>query len=107
MYILRKTKMREITFPTMIFIIVNIPETKLYICGLKDTGSEITIFKNFLLKNWEETKISIKGVNENKERITKQKENVEIMIYNKIIKIGNFYHYDKIECDIILGNDFL
>ena len=42
--------MKEITFPTMIFIIVNIPKTKLYTCVLIDTGSEITIFKTFLLK---------------------------------------------------------
>ena len=41
--------MKEITFPTMIFIIVKILETKLYTCGLIDTGSEITIFKSFLL----------------------------------------------------------
>ena len=54
--------MKEITFPTMVFIIVKILETKLYTYGLIDTGSEITIFKNFLLKEWENTKISIKGV---------------------------------------------
>ena len=80
MYFLRKTTMREITFPTMVFILVNIPETKLYIRGLIDTGSEITILKSFLLKDWKNTKISIKGVTRNKEKIPKQKENVEIMI---------------------------
>ena len=32
---------------------------------------------------------------------------MEIIIRNKIIKIGKFYQYDNIECDIILGNDFL
>ena len=41
----------------------------------------------------------------NKEKIAKQRENVEIMIQNKIVNIGN--QYDKIECDVILGNDFL
>ena len=86
--------MKEIIFPTMVFIMVN-------------TGSKITIFKSFLLKEWENTKISRKGVTRNKEKITKQKENVEIMIRNKIIKIGKVYQYDNIECDIILGNDFL
>ena len=55
----------------------------------------------------ENTKISIKCVTINKEKITKQKENVEIMIHNKIIKIGKVYQYDNKECDIILGNDFL
>ena len=79
--------MKEITFPTIVFIMVNIPETKLYTCGLIDTESQITIFKIFLLKEWKETKISIKGVTGNKENITKQKESVEIMIYNKIVKI--------------------
>ena len=29
------------------------------------------------------------------------------MIQNKIVKIGKVYQYDNIECDIILGNDFL
>ena len=29
------------------------------------------------------------------------------MIHDKIVKIGKVYQYDKIECDIILGNDFL
>ena len=99
--------MKEITFPTMVFIIVKILETKLYTCGLIDTGSEITIFKSFLLKEWENTNISIKGVTRNKEKITKQKENVEIMIHNKIVTIGKVYQYNNIECDIILGNDFL
>ena len=85
---------------------VNILETKLYTSGLVDTVSEITIFKSFLLKEWKNTKISIKGVTANKEKITKQKENVEIMIHNKIIKKGKVYQYDNIECDIILENDF-
>ena len=44
--------MKEITFPTMVFIMVNILETKLYTCGLVDTGSEIAIFKSFVLKEW-------------------------------------------------------
>ena len=83
MYFPRKTKMKEITFPTMVFIMVNIPETKLYTCGLVDTGSKIKIFRSFLLKEWKDTKISIKCVTGNKEKITKQKESVEIMIHNK------------------------
>ena len=29
------------------------------------------------------------------------------MIPNKMVKIGKVYQYDNIECDIILGNDFL
>ena len=99
--------MKEITFPTMVFIIVKILESKLSTCGLIDAGSEITIFKSFLLKEWEKTKISIKCVTGNKEKITKQKENVEIMIQNKIVKIGKVHQYNNIECDIILGNDFL
>ena len=45
--------MKEITFPIMVFIMVNILETKLYAFGLIDIGSEITIFKRFLLKEWE------------------------------------------------------
>ena len=66
--------MKEITFPTMVFIIVNILETKLYTCGLIDTGSKIIIFKFFLLKEWKDIKISIKSITRNKENITKQKE---------------------------------
>ena len=70
--------MKEITFPTMVFIMVNILETKLYTCGLVDTGSEITIFKSFLLKEWENTKIFIKGVTGNKERKERKKEEREM-----------------------------
>ena len=91
----------------MVFIMVNILKTKIYTCGLVGTRSEITIFKSFLLKEWENTKISIKCVTRNKENITKQKKNIEIMIHNKIIKIVKVYQYDNIESDIILGNDFL
>ena len=91
----------------MLFIMVNISETKLYTCGLVNTGSEITIFKKILLKKCKDAKISIKCVTGNKEEITKQRENVEIVIHNKIIKIGKVYQYDNIECDIILGNYFL
>ena len=91
----------------MAFIIVNILETKLYTCGLIDIGLEITILKNVLLNDCKDTKIYIKGVTRNKEKIAKQKGNVEIMIQNKIKKIGKVYQYDKIERDIILGNDFV
>ena len=66
MYFLRKRKLKEITFPTVVFIMVNIPETKLYTCGLIDTRSKIKIFKIFLLKELKDTKISIKGVTGNK-----------------------------------------
>ena len=62
---------------------------------------------NINITEWENTNISIKGVTGNKEKITKQKENVEIMIHNKIVTIGKVYQYNNIECDIILGNDFL
>ena len=68
MYFSRKTKMKEITFSTLVFIMVNILETKLYTCILIDTRIEITIFKSFLLKECEYTKISIKGVTGNKEK---------------------------------------
>ena len=74
MYVSRKTKMKEITFPTMVFIIVKILETKLYTCGLIDTGSEITIFKSFLLKEWENTKISIKCVTGEKKKLQNKKK---------------------------------
>ena len=47
-----KDKNERNYIPYMVFIMVNIPETKLYTCGLVDTGSEITIFKSFLLKEW-------------------------------------------------------
>ena len=68
---------------------------------------KITIFKSFLLKEWKDIKIFIKGVTRNKENITKQKESVEIMIHNKIVKLGKVYQYYNIDYDIILGNDFL
>ena len=57
--------MKEITFPTMVFMMINIQKTKLYTYGLVDIGLEITIFKSFLLKEWKDTEISIKGVTGN------------------------------------------
>ena len=71
--------MKEIIFPTMVFIVVNIQETKLctcgltklYTCGLIDKILEITICKSFLLKELKDTKISIKCVIGNKKMITK------------------------------------
>ena len=65
--------MKEITFPTMVFIIVKILETKLYTCGLIDTELEITIFKIFLLKERKHTKIFRKGVTGTKEKYYKTK----------------------------------
>ena len=47
--------MKEITFPTMVFIMVNIPEIKLYTCEkLKEN------FSNNPLKYWKKTKIYCK-----------------------------------------------
>ena len=63
--------------------------------------------QKLFVKRMGNTKISIKDVTGEKEKITKQKENVEIMIQNKIVKIGKVYQYNNIECDIIFGNDFL
>ena len=76
MYFLGKTEMKEITFLTMVFIIVNIPYTRLYTCGLMDTGSEIIIFKSFLLKEWKFIKISIKGVTTKKKKKLHNKKKV-------------------------------
>ena len=65
--------MKEITFTIMVFIMVNILETKLYAFGLIDIGSEITIFKRFLLKEWENTKIFIESVTGNNRKNYKTK----------------------------------
>ena len=100
-------KWRRVTQPPLVFRRLMGSQRTPGVWGVTDKGSEITIFKSFLLKEWENTNISIKGVTENKEKITKQKKNVEIMIHNKIVTIWKVYQYNNIECDIILGNYFL
>ena len=47
----------------------------------------IVIFKSFLLKELKDSKISIKDITGNKEKITQQKKSAKIMIQNKIVKI--------------------
>ena len=50
----------QISFPLAVYIQVTIVETNITTCALIDTGSDITIFKNFLIKSWNEnSKIKI------------------------------------------------
>lgn len=99
--------MKNICFPTWVYILVKILETNLYTCALIDTGSEITIFKKFLIKNWNKTNIIIKWVTGTKEKIENYIEDSEVLIGNKIVKIKKVFQYEKIECEIILGSDFI
>ena len=53
----------QISFPLAVYIQVTIIETDITTCALIDTGSDITIFKSFLITTWEnKSKIKITGV---------------------------------------------
>ncbi|WP_227642609.1 hypothetical protein, partial [Klebsiella pneumoniae] len=62
---------------------------------------------SYLLSTWEKGKIRIAGVSGQVEHINQMKQNTEIIMGNKIIKIKQLYAYNKIHCDILLGNDFI
>lgn len=73
-----------ITFPLAVYIQITIVETNITTCALIDTGSDITIIKTFLLKNWNnDNTIKITGVTGISTPINKNKENVEILLGSK------------------------
>ena len=98
----------QISFPLAVYIQVTIIETDITTCALIDTGSDITIFKNFLIKTWEnKSKIKITGVTGEETQIINSADKISIILGSKQIIINKIYSYDKLECDILLGNDFI
>ena len=47
------------------------------------------------------------GITGDKEKLSKSKEKVEIILGSKIISINKLFAYDKLETNLLLGNDFI
>lgn len=98
----------QISFPLAVYIQVTIIETDITTCALIDTGSDIIIFKSFLIKTWEnKSKIKITEVTGEETQIINSADKISIILGSKQIIINKIYSYDKLECDILLGNDFI
>ena len=95
-------------FPIGVYIQITVKEKDITTCALIDTGSEISIFKGFLINQWNnEVHIKIKGVTGDAEDIKRSAQQVDVILGSKIIPIKRVYEYNALECDILLGNEFL
>ena len=97
-----------ITYPMSVYIQINITEKDIDTCALIDTGSEITIMKSFLSSKWElNGKLKIIGITGDKQQVTQSLLNFEILLGSKIVHINQIFQYNNMDCDILLGNDFI
>ena len=91
-----------------VYIQINITEQDIDTCALIDTGSEITIMKSFLSNKWElNGKLKIIEITGDKQQVTQSILNFEILLGNKIVRINQIFQYNNMDCDILLGNDFI
>ena len=91
-----------------VYIQINIPEKDIDTCALIDTGSKITIMKSFLSNRWESNeKLKIVGITGDKQQVNQSILNFEILFGSKIISINQIFQQNNLDCDILLGNDFL
>ena len=97
-----------INFPLTVYVQIGFIETEVITCAVIDTGSEITLIKNFLWNKWKklDKSLTIKGVT-GKSSIEQYEQNMLIIIGSKIVTIKNVYAYDQLEIDVLLGNDFI
>ena len=73
---------KETTFKVSVFIEITFYDTKLTTCCQIDNGSEASLAKSFLIKDWDLNKsnISMIGITGDKEKLSKSKEKVEIIL---------------------------
>jgi len=73
---------KETSFKVSVFIEITFYGTKLVTCCQIDNGSEASLAKSFLIRNWDINKnnISMIGITGNKERLSQSKEKVEIIL---------------------------
>ena len=101
-------KQAYIKYPMSVYIQVNIIEKDIDTCALIDTGSEITIMKSFLSGQWRQNgRLKIIGITRDKQQVNQSLINFEILLGSKIIRINQIFQYDNMDCDILLGNDFI
>ena len=100
-------KQAYIKYPMSVYIQINITEKDIDTCALID-GSEITIMKSFLSNQWKPNeKLKIIGITGDKQQVNQSLINFEILLGSKIVCINQIYQYDGMDCDILLGNDFI
>ena len=101
-------KQAYIKYHMSVYIQINIIEKNIDTCALIDTGSEITIMKTFLSNQWKPNgKIKLVDITGDKQQINQSSLNFEILLGSKIVRINHIFQYDQLDCDILLGNDFL
>ena len=101
-------KQAYIKYPMSVYIQINIIEKDIDTCALIDTGSEITIMKSFLSDQWKPNgKLKIIGITGDKQQVNQSLINFEILLGSKIVHINHIFQYDRMDCDILLGNDFI
>ena len=101
-------KQAYIKYPMSVYIQINITEHDIDTCALIDTGSEITIMKSFLSNKWElNGKLKIIGITGDKQQVNQSILNFEILLGSKIVRINQIFQYNNMDCDILLGNDFI
>ena len=101
-------KQAYIKYPMSIYIQINIIEKDIDTCALIDTGSEITIMKSFLSNQWKPNgKLKIIGITRDKEQVNQSLINFKILLGSKIVRVNQIFQYDRMDCDLLLGNDFI
>ena len=101
-------KQAYIKYPLSVYIQINITEKDIDTCALIDTGSEITIMKSFLSTKWEPNgKLKIIGITGDKQQVNLSLLNFEILLGSKLLCINQVFQYANMDCDILLGNDFI
>ena len=64
--------------------------------------------KSFLSNKWElNGKLKIIGITGDKQQVNQSILNFEILLGSKIVRINQIFQYNNMDCDILLGNDFI
>ena len=91
-----------------VYIQINITEKDIDTCALLDIGSEISIMKSFLSNKWKsDGKLKIIGITGDKQQVNQSLISFEILVGSKIVRINHIFQYDRMDCDILVGNDFI
>ena len=101
-------KQAYIKYPMSVYIQINITEKDIDTCALIDIGNEITIMKSFLSNQCKSNgKLKIIGITGDKQQVNQSLINFEILLGSKIVCINQIFQYNNMDCDILLGNDFI
>ena len=101
-------KQAYLKYPMSVYIQLNVTEKDIDTCALIDIGSEITIMKSFLSTKWETNgKLKIFGITGDKQQVNQSLLNCEILLGSKLVRINHVFQYNNMDCDILLGNDFI